>query len=89
MGKSGCKNAARSVFSGVLDIILVETALFRDFLEQLIIIAGDAKGVGCLPMVRPPLPNSRLMVITRFLIFYNLLFKALCPETDAGRGDFF
>lgn len=51
--KRGGNETARRVFSRVLDIILVKTALLRDLLHQLAVISGDSQLFRCFFANRP------------------------------------
>ena len=63
------EEAAGSVLSGLLDVVFVKAAFGSQFLDQFGVVAPDARcSATSLPMVLPPLPNSRLMVMMRFSI---------------------
>ena len=62
-----------ALFADVSDIALIKAVLLGDHLDDLVIIAGDAQLVGQTLAQRPPLPNSRLIVI--IFISKTLLVK--------------
>lgn len=72
--KSIREKAAGCVFSCLFYIIGCKARFFNYFLNDFCIIARNFElFCNLLPIVRPPLPNSRLMVITLFFICSALL----------------
>ena len=68
VGEGRGEEAAGSVFSGLLDVVFVKAAFGSQFLDQFGVVAMPRCSATSLPMVLPPLPNSRLMVMIRFSI---------------------
>ena len=67
------QKSARIVFLRFFDVPLVKATFGGDFFNELVVVTGNSRFFrDLLPIVRPPLPNSRLTVIILFFIDYFL-----------------